>query len=112
MSTAADAPSSPELDRVRERARELTESVEEDVLAREPLEVTLERLVTQGAPQPLVLDVSDRYYELTGNSFTISYPFVGPTDPILSQSTLFRTGGSHGSQSYVTVGTAARIGDT
>lgn len=102
MSTAADAPGSPELDSVRGRARELAESVEEDVLAREPLEVTLERLVIQGAPQPLVLDVSDRYYESRGNSFTISYPFVGPTDPILRRSTLFRTGGSHGSQSYVT----------
>lgn len=83
VSDAADQARPPKLDRARERAKELANGVSEDVLAQEPLEVTLEWLVTEGAPELVTVDVTNRHYRQDGTSITLTYPMTGQVSAVM-----------------------------
>ncbi|MUN64656.1 hypothetical protein GMA12_17850 [Kocuria sediminis] len=86
-------------EKLRAAAIRVAASVMADDLADRPLEVILEQLLITHAPQPIVIDVADRYYEHDGSRFELKYPFRGDLKLLIEVSEMVSRGQSTGGQS-------------
>lgn len=104
VTAGANPNSLPSMDAMRERAQVLANGVDEEALVRDPLEVTLERLVSQGAPRLVVFDVADRYAEPKGGAnLSLTYPMSGSIGAVMDASRIPMTSTESGSSGSVTV---------
>ena len=88
-----------EIEKLRTYAATVAAKVTDDDLAHRPLEVILEELISTLGPQPLVLDVADRYYDHSGSRFELKYPFRGDLNLLMEVSKIVGRGQSSGGKS-------------
>ena len=88
-----------EIEKLRTYAATVAAEVTDDDLAHRPLEVILEELINTRGPQPIVLDVANRYYGHSGSRVELKYPFRGDLNLLMEVSEIVRRGWSSGGKS-------------
>lgn len=90
------------LEKLRTFANTIATGVTDDELAVHPLEAILENLINAHGPQPIVLNVGDRYYQQSGSRLELNYPFQGDLSLLIQVSKSLNQGQSSGGQSTAT----------
>ena len=88
-----------EIEKLRTYAATVAAKVTDDDLAHRPLEVILEELINTRGPQPIVLDVANRYYGHSGSRVELKYPFRGDLSLLMEVSEIVGRGQSSGGKS-------------
>lgn len=71
--------------RLRAEAAARAISIDDDDLARRPLDSIIKELISHFGPEPFVLDINDRFYEHQRGRVTLTYPYQGGDSSLLME---------------------------